>query len=266
MRVHLTEGEIERAILLVLTSKWGENMLKHINNLRLLHDQLKEMGVNIDDKELAMTVLASLPKEFKLLITALDAVGEDNISFEKVKGMLLNDNDRWKDAKKCKDAFSIQRGNGKQSRGGGNQEKKPEKTFCGTCYFCQERGHFVRDCLKRKTQGSSTKALSVASQEAVWLSRLFKNVGVKQEEPILIYEDNQGAIELSRNPKFHNRTKHIDIAYHFIREKVKDKVIYVKYCETEQMLADIMGVLKTKTSKDKTPKTLRPLRPTKLEN
>jgi hypothetical protein len=80
----------------------------------------------------------------------------------------------------------------------------------------------------------------VSSQEAVWLSRLLKNVGVKQEEPILIYEDNQEAMELSRNPKFHNRTKQIDIAYHFIREKVKDKDIYVKYCETEQMLADIM--------------------------
>jgi hypothetical protein len=57
-----------------------------------------------------MTVLASLPEEFKPLITALDAVGEDNISFEKVKGILLNDNDRWKDAKKYEDAFSIQRG------------------------------------------------------------------------------------------------------------------------------------------------------------
>ncbi|CAB3979797.1 Hypothetical predicted protein [Paramuricea clavata] len=65
----------------------GGNMLEHINNLRSLHDQLKEMGVNIDDKELTMTVLASLPEEFKPLITALDAVGEDNISFEKVNNL-----------------------------------------------------------------------------------------------------------------------------------------------------------------------------------
>ena len=62
----------------------GGNMLEHISYLRSLHDQLKEMGVKIDDKELAMTLLASLPEEFKALITALDAVGEDNLSFEKV--------------------------------------------------------------------------------------------------------------------------------------------------------------------------------------
>jgi hypothetical protein len=113
-------------------------------------------------------------------------------------------------------------------------------------YVFQICGSTVSWCSKRQSSvsRSSTEAeyiaLSMASQEAVWLSRLLENVGVKQEEPILIYEDNQGAIELSRKPKFHNRTKHIDIAHHFIREKVKDKVIYVKYCETEQMLADIM--------------------------
>jgi hypothetical protein len=113
-------------------------------------------------------------------------------------------------------------------------------------YVFQICGSTVSWCSKRQSSvsRSSTEAeyiaLSMASQEAVWLSRLLKNVGVKQEEPILIYEDNQGAIELSRKPKFHNRTKHIDIAHHFIREKVNDKVIYVKYCETEQMLADIM--------------------------
>ena len=72
----------------------GSNMLAHINNMRSLHDQLKEMGINVDDKELAMTLLGSLPEEFKPLITALDAVGENNLSYEKVKGMLLNDVDR----------------------------------------------------------------------------------------------------------------------------------------------------------------------------
>ena len=75
----------------------GGNMLQHINRLKSLHEQFKEMGAAIDDQELAMTLLSSLPEEFKPLITALDAVGEDNITFEKVKGMLLNDIDRNRD-------------------------------------------------------------------------------------------------------------------------------------------------------------------------
>ena len=60
----------------------GSNMLEHISHLRSLHDQLREMGVNINDGELAMTLLASLPVEFKPIITALDAVGDESISFE----------------------------------------------------------------------------------------------------------------------------------------------------------------------------------------
>ena len=87
-------------------------MLAHINQLRSLHDQLKEMGSEINGQELAMTLLASLPEEFKPLLTALDAVGEASLSFEKVKGMLLNDADRTIDAsnfKKTENALSAKR-------------------------------------------------------------------------------------------------------------------------------------------------------------
>ena len=84
-------------------------MLEHINHLKSLHDQLKKMGVDNDDKELAMTLLASLPDKYKILITALDAVGEDSLSFDKVKEMLLNDADRNMDicyVKNSEEAYS----------------------------------------------------------------------------------------------------------------------------------------------------------------
>ncbi len=70
---------------------------------------------------------------------------------------------------------------------------------------------------------------------SIRLRRLLNNVGEKQEQPSIMNEDNQGAIELSRNPKFYSRNKHIDVAYHFVREKVNDKSINVKYCSTDQM-------------------------------
>ena len=52
-------------------------MLEHINKLKSLHEQLKEVGATMDDQELAMTLLSSLPDEYKPLITALDAVASD---------------------------------------------------------------------------------------------------------------------------------------------------------------------------------------------
>ena len=81
---------------------------------------------------------------------------------------------------------------------------------------------------------------SSASQECIWLRRLLNDFELLKPVPTTIYEDNQGAIQLCKNPKFHNRTKHIDISYHFIREQVNKNAICVKYCPTESMIADIM--------------------------
>ena len=51
---------------------------------------------------------------------------------------------------------------------------------------------------------------------------------------------NQGAIELAKNAKHHNRTKHIDICHHFVREQVVSKEIKFIYCPTENIVADNM--------------------------
>ena len=83
-------------------------------------------------------------------------------------------------------------------------------------------------------------ALSAAAQESIWLRRLLNDVGYGCEKPTTIYEDNNGAIDLSKNPKFHNRTKHIDVAYHFARERVISNELSVSYCPTEEMVADTM--------------------------
>ena len=63
-------------------------------------------------------------------------------------------------------------------------------------------------------------ALSSATLEAVWLRRLMEDLGRQKDAPPTVYEDNQGAIELAKNAKYHNRTKHIDICHHFVRERV----------------------------------------------
>ena len=56
----------------------------------------------------------------------------------------------------------------------------------------------------------------------------------------MIYEDNQGAIDISKNAKHHNRVKHIDISFHFARDRVASGEINVVYCPSEKMIADVM--------------------------
>jgi hypothetical protein len=83
-------------------------------------------------------------------------------------------------------------------------------------------------------------ALAAAVQECVHLRQLLADLGYPQKGATVIYEDNQGCIALARNPVFHKRTKHIDIRYHFIRERILDGTIDLKYIPTSDQYADIM--------------------------
>ena len=83
-------------------------------------------------------------------------------------------------------------------------------------------------------------ALSMAAQEAIWMRSLLYDMGLGVEGPTTILEDNNGAIDLSKNDKNHNRTKHIDIAYHFTRERVQSGELKVLHCPTSDMTADIL--------------------------
>ena len=83
-------------------------------------------------------------------------------------------------------------------------------------------------------------ALSLATQEAVWLRRLVEELGKPDQEATVIFEDNQGAIATAHNPVFHRRTKHIQIRYHYVREEVAEEIIKAIYCPSSEMTADIL--------------------------
>ncbi|CAI5712611.1 unnamed protein product [Peronospora destructor] len=81
-------------------------------------------------------------------------------------------------------------------------------------------------------------ALYSATQEAVWLRLLLSDIGCPLGTATTIYEDNQGCIALAKNPVFHARTKHIDINFYFLREKIEEDVIQLEYKPTNEMIAD----------------------------
>ncbi|KAH9681198.1 hypothetical protein KPL71_026879 [Citrus sinensis] len=74
---------------------------------------------------------------------------------------------------------------------------------------------------------------------AIWLRNLLKELGLPQEEPTEICVDNKSAIALSKNPVFHDRSKHIDTRYHFIRECIARKEVQIKYVKSQDQAADI---------------------------
>lgn len=72
-----------------------------------------------------------------------------------------------------------------------------------------------------------------------WIHQLLIDLGVTSVLPHVVWCDNQSAIALASNPIFHARTKHVEVDYHFIREKVLSKQIYVQHIGTQAQTADI---------------------------
>jgi transposase InsO family protein len=78
-----------------------------------------------------------------------------------------------------------------------------------------------------------------SGKEAVWLRTFLTELGYNMSGPTLINVDNQSALAVAENPEHHSRMKHLDIQYHWIREKVAHKQIVLNYIPTNQNVADI---------------------------
>jgi hypothetical protein len=90
---------------------------------------------------------------------------------------------------------------------------------------------------------SSTKAeyrsVAIVACEVVWLQKLFSDLGLLVDAHVVIYCDNISSILLANNLVYHARTKHIEVHYHFIREKVIAKEIDLIHVNIEDQVADI---------------------------
>ena len=83
-------------------------------------------------------------------------------------------------------------------------------------------------------------AAAIAACQVVWLHRLLGELtGVKAHPPALMV-DNQPAIALTKNPVLHDRSKHIDVKFHFLRDCVDGGQIVIEFVETDRQLVDVL--------------------------
>jgi hypothetical protein len=99
---------------------------------------------------------------------------------------------------------------------------------------------------------SSTEAeymsLTAAAQEALHLRELLPIFSIDVSTPTVIYEDNEGALQLANNPVHHDKTKHINIKHHFIRDTVASKQILVLRVVTKDNVSDLLTKAVTNTA------------------
>lgn len=126
-------------------------------------------------------------------------------------------------------------------------DENDRRSTTGYCFSLSKNGPVISwKSRKQPTVALSTceaeyMALAATTQESMYLVQLLKGMdGSNQHVPVKIYEDNQGAIALSKNPVCRQRSKHVDIKYHFVRSAHTEGKILIEYCPTANMVADVL--------------------------
>ena len=93
--------------------------------------------------------------------------------------------------------------------------------------------------VSRSSAEAEYRSLAMLTSEIQWLHSLLSELGFPPSAPITIHCDNQAALHIASNPVFHERTKHIEIDCHFVREKIISGLIFPSYLRSRDQLADV---------------------------
>lgn len=89
----------------------------------------------------------------------------------------------------------------------------------------------------RSSAEAELRALALGICEGLWIKRVLLDLGYIESINIRVYCDNMSAINMAENPMHHDKSKHVEIDRHFIKEKIEDKTISIQYIPScEQVL------------------------------
>lgn len=81
--------------------------------------------------------------------------------------------------------------------------------------------------------------MAAACCELTWLQNLFQDLQIQDQGPATLFCNNQAALHIAANPIFHEQTRHIEIDYHFVRDKIMEGKLTTKFVPSSSQLADI---------------------------
>ena len=90
--------------------------------------------------------------------------------------------------------------------------------------------------------------LSVEVREVVWLHKLLTDLFNHEMDLTTIHCDNESCVNISENLVFHDKSKHIEIKYHYIKDVVQIKIVHMQYLSTHEQIANIFTKPLSKTN------------------
>jgi hypothetical protein len=114
----------------------GEDLLMHTNMMKALVDQLRSIEVKIEDEDVYMVLFMSLPPSFDNLVTILESMSTKDVDLQFILAPLLHEVSKRKENENTENVTLL---------------NKTHKANEKLCFYCKKPGHFVRNCLKKKS-------------------------------------------------------------------------------------------------------------------
>ncbi|RVW77775.1 Retrovirus-related Pol polyprotein from transposon RE2 [Vitis vinifera] len=126
------------------------------------------------------------------------------------------------------------------------------RSTSGYCIFlganCISWSSKRQPTVSRSSAKAEYRSLASSAAEITWLTFLLRDIGIQLREPPQLLCDNLSALHMTVNPVFHARSKHIELDYHFVREKVARGVLITRFLPSSLQVADIFTKALPKTS------------------
>jgi hypothetical protein len=97
-----------------------------------------------------------------------------------------------------------------------------------------------QNMVARSSAEAEYRAMASTASELIWIKQLLEDMKFTYSEPTQMYCDNQVARHIASNPVFHERTKHIEVNCHFVRENVQARIIETPFVRSQEQIADIL--------------------------
>ena len=118
------------------------------------------------------------------------------------------------------------------------------RSTSGYCIFlganCISWSSKRQPTVSRSSAEAEYRSLASSAAEITWLTFLLRDIGIQLREPPQLLCDNLSALHMTVNPIFHARSKHIELDYHFVREKVASGVLITRFLPSSLQVADIL--------------------------
>ena len=153
----------------------GSSMIEHVNKIKTIAEHLEALDDMVVEKDLVMILISSLPDDFNNLITTLETLKEEKLSWDYVRDRVITEFERKKGEKQQvkgpQDALFVGGGGQQGITGNGNKfnnknsNNKFDKKTKFKCHYCHETGHFIKDCEKRKLSEEKAKEREKQKEE-----------------------------------------------------------------------------------------------------